>query len=230
MRHLTQGMFMLFFSSTIFAQTVGSGVPQGIHKNERYLFYLHGGIVTQLGNNAIQKDFPQWGPYEYLNILDSLKKKGFNVISERRLPGVDNSIYENKIYNQVDSLLQGGAMPANIIVVGASAGSVIAINVSAKLKNPEIKYVIMGACRLDTYKEFQSIEIYGHFLSIIETSDPHGSCFKIFENRKHIESYSEIKLNTGLNHGFLYKGYKFWIEPIVSWFANTGVYKKSPKE
>jgi hypothetical protein len=121
-------------------------------------------------------------------------------------------------------------MPANIIVVGASAGSVIAINVSVKLKNPEIKYVIMGACRPDTYKEFQSIEIYGHFLSIIETSEPHGSCFKIFENRKHIESYSEIKLNTGLNHGFLYKGYKFWIDPIVSWFANTGVYKKSPKE
>ncbi len=219
MKHfLISGIFILWLSPVIYAQTVGESIPKAINKNEKYLFYLHGGIVTNLGNNGIQKDFPEWGPYEYLNILDSLKERGFNVISERRMPGVDNSIYADKIYRQVDSLFKGGAKPGNIIIVGASAGSDVTITVSAKLKNPEIKYVIMGACWPDTYKDFQTIEIYGRFLSIIETTDPHGSCYKIFENRKHIKSYKEIKLNTGLSHGFLYKGYRFWIDPIVSWF------------
>ena len=222
MKHLiASGIFILLIYSPVYAQTVGESIPKSISKNESYLFYLHGAIVTNLGNNAIQKDFPAWGPYEYLNILDSLKKRGFNVISERRLPGIANSIYEEKIYNQVDSLLKAGATPANIIIVGASAGSEITINVSSKLKNTGIKYVIMGACWPDTYKDYSGIELYGHFLSIIETTDPHGSCFKIFENRAYVKSYREIKLNTGLNHGFLYKGYKAWIDPIVAWFANV---------
>ncbi len=222
MKHfIASGIFILFLYSPIYAQTVGESIPKTISKNENYLFYLHGAIVTSLGNNAIQKDFPEWGPYEYLNILDSLKKRGFNVISERRMPGVDNSIYEEKIYNQVDSLLKAGAVPRNIIIVGASAGSEIAINVSSKLKNLGIKYVIMGACWPDTYKDYLGTELYGHFLSIIETTDPHGSCLKIFENRAYVKNYEEIKLNTGLSHGFLYKGYKSWIDPIVTWFANA---------
>jgi hypothetical protein len=37
--------------------------------------------------------------------------------------------------------------------------------------------------------------------------------------QKHISSYKEVMLNTGLNHGFFYKGRKDWIDPIVEWFG-----------
>ena len=76
----------------------------------------------------------------------------------------------------------------------------------------------MGGCWPETYKDYLDIQLYGKFLSIIETSDPHGTCYRIFEKRKHLSSYREIKLNTGLSHGFIYKGYKEWIDPIVKWF------------
>jgi hypothetical protein len=83
-----------------------------------------------------------------------------------------------------------------------------------------MKYVIMGGCWPETYKDYLSTELYGHFLSIIEATDPHGTCYRIFDKRKHVKSYQEITLHMGLSHGFIYKGHKEWIEPIMKWFEN----------
>lgn len=52
--------------------------------SSRHLFYQHGGVVTVLGDNAISESTSEWGPYEYAHILDSLRKRDFNVISEIR--------------------------------------------------------------------------------------------------------------------------------------------------
>lgn len=213
-------LFILSLNSTGFGQIVSSSLPSKIGKSEKYLFYLHGGVVTVLGNNAINQSMPEWGPYEYLNILDSLRNRGFNIISENRKQGVDDSVYIDKMVKQIDTLLKAGVKPGNILVVGASAGWHIAIHASAKLKNTNLNYVIMGGCWPATYKDYVGIELYGHFLSIIETTDPHGTCSKIFENRKHFSSVKEIILNTGMSHGFFYKGYKHWIDPVVDWFYN----------
>lgn len=209
---------ILFMSTAAIGQTISTHLPSPVNKSEKFLFYLHGGVVTVLGNNAINQSVPEWGPYEYLNILDSLRNRGFNVISERRFERIDDSIYVNKIVSQVDSLWKAGVPSKNILVVGASAGWNITLHVSAKLKNRNMKYVIMGGCWPETYKDYLNLELYGKFLSIIETSDPHGTCSKIFEKRKYVTDYTEIKLNTGLSHGFIYKGYPIWIDPIVDWF------------
>lgn len=210
---------ILLLSTEALGQTIGTHLPSPINKSEKFLFYLHGGVVTVLGNNAINQSVPEWGPYEYLNILDSLRSRGFSVISERRFEGVDDSVYVNKIVNQIDSLFDEGVNPKNIVVVGASAGWNITLHVSAKLKKKKMKYVIMGGCWPDTYKEYANLELYGKFLSIIETTDPHGTCYRIFEKRESVTGYTEIKLNTGLSHGFIYKGYSEWIDPIVAWFG-----------
>jgi hypothetical protein len=42
---------------------------------------------------------------------------------------------------------------------------------------------------------------------------------RIFENRKHLKSHREIELHTGLSHGFIYKGYPAWVDPLVAWFG-----------
>ena len=83
MRHtLTIILFILVLSpSLLWAQSVSSALPAKLSPADRYLFYLHGGVVTVLGNNAINQSVPEWGPYEYLNILDSLRKRGFYIIS-----------------------------------------------------------------------------------------------------------------------------------------------------
>jgi hypothetical protein len=214
-------LFILLTSSTAIGQIISTDLPKEIKKTDKYLFYLHGGVVTVLGNNAINQSMPEWGPYEYLNILDSLRKRGFNVISENRKEGIDDSLYVNKIVKQIDLLFHGGVEPKNIVVVGASAGSNIALHVSAKLKNPKLNYVVMGGCWPETYQNYLALELHGNFLSIIEATDPHGTCSSIFAPRKKLSSYSEIKLNTGLSHGFIYKGHKAWIDPIVNWFTHT---------
>jgi len=213
-------LLFLFITSAAGCQTLSSHLPKEIKRTENFLFYLHGGVVTVLGNNAINQSVPEWGPYEYLNILDSLRSRGFTVISENRKEGIDDSVYVNKIVWQVDSLLRTGVKSKNLLVIGASAGANIAIHASARLKNKKLKFVIMGGCWPDTYKEYSGINLYGNFLSIIEASDPHGTCSKIFESRNHVSSYQEIKLNTGLSHGFIYKGHKEWIDPILTWFVN----------
>lgn len=212
---------ILLVSSTAIGQTISTNLPKNINKGEKYLFYLHGGVVTVLGNNAINQSVPEWGPYEYLNILDSLRKRGFNVISENRKEGVDDTIYTGKIAKQIHSLLKAGVRQENILLVGASAGGNIVLLVANKMKRNRMKFVIMGGCWPDTYKDYANLELYGKFLSIIETSDPHGTCNSIFEGRRHLSSYKEVKLNTGLSHGFLYKGHKEWIDPIVNWFEKN---------
>jgi hypothetical protein len=219
MKLLAFALFLI--SSTGIGQTVSTTIPKEISKSERFLFYLHGAVVTRFGNNAINQSMPEWGPYEYLNILDSLRRRRFNVISENRKEGIDDSIYVNRILQQVDTLIRAGVNPQNILVVGASAGWDIGLRVSSKLKRSEIKYVILGGCWPDTYKDYVNIDLYGHFLSIIETTDPHGTCYRIFEARNFLKSYQEIKLNMGLSHGFIYKGYKEWIDPIVVWFEKV---------
>jgi len=199
-------------------QTISSSIPSDYEIGDRFLFYLHGGVVTVLGDRAINPTMPEWGPYEYLNILDSLRKRGFHVISERRTTGTDDSVYVNKISLQIDSLLQKGVNPGNILVLGASAGWDIGLRVSPKMGNRDLKFILMGGCWPETYKTFENIKLYGHFLSIIENTDPHGTCHAIFENRKELGSFEEIRLNTGRSHGFIYKGYREWIDPAIKWF------------
>jgi hypothetical protein len=208
----------LLMNITSTGQSISSSIPKSIGISDKYLFYQHGQLITDMGNNAINLSFPKWGPYEYTNILDSLKTRGFNVISEMRQRRIPDSIYVNKISKQIDSLLVAGVLPGNILVVGASSGWDISLRVSFKLKNPEIRYVLLGGCWPDTYNDYLNIELYGHFLSIIEFSDSHDTCSKIFNGRTHLTSYKEIRLNTGMGHGFLFKGYKVWINPVVAWF------------
>lgn len=199
-------------------QTISPSLPAKINVAEKYLFYLHGGVVTQKGDKGTTASMPQWGPYEYLNILDSLRSHNLNIISENRRPGIDDSVYVGKLSRQVDSLIENKVPVRQIMIVGASAGAAITLGVAERLKNRQMKYVIMGACWRDTYKTYSNVELLGNYLSIIEQTDPHGSCSGIFSTRAEISSFKEIKLNTGLSHGFLFKGHKDWIEPVIEWF------------
>lgn len=206
------------------AQAVGRSLPQQINPDARYLFYLHGAVVSVKGDNAINDGAPEWGPYEYSTILDSLSKRGFNVISEIRKQNVEDSVYVWKIVCQVDTLLKAGVKPSSILLLGASAGWSIVLGVAARLQNQYLRCVIMGGCWPDTYKEYESLRLKGYFLSIIENSDPHGTCTDLFKGRKTISGFKEIRLNTGLSHGFFYKGRKAWMDPIMKWFDDLKKY------
>src|ERR1044072_3436089 len=87
----------------------------------RYLFYLPGRIIQEPGGeNAVS---PEFGKYEYAEILDTLADRAFVVVSEARPKNTNIIPYAQKVAEQVNALLKGGVPPANITVVGASRGA-----------------------------------------------------------------------------------------------------------
>ncbi len=210
---LPPALFLSIFCSL--GQSKSAFVGARPDPNGQYLFYLHGAVVSALGDNAINQGAPEWGPYEYSKILDSLARRGFNVVSEIRKPMVDDTLYARKILAQIDTLRKSGVKMKRIALLGASSGWNIVLMVSSRLKDKNARFIIMGGCWPDTHKDFVSMPLYGRFLSIIEASDPHKTCMKIFQNRK--VQVKEIELRTGLSHGFFYKGHAFWIDPVVEW-------------
>ncbi|HXB33172.1 MAG TPA: hypothetical protein VNV35_07115 [Puia sp.] len=209
--------FISFAVCTVNGQTTRPNILNDIDTSKTYLFYLHGQISIENGK-GISKYF---GIYEYQSILDTFSSYGYKVISEPRPINADDGLYSAKVSMQIDTLLKAGVNPAKIIVVGASAGAYITIDVAIRLKNKTIKYAILGMCESDTYKSYQGKELCGNFLSIYESSDLHGSCKLLFSDKRCITSIKEIKLNMNNSHAFLYKPYKEWVDPLVKWINMT---------
>lgn len=182
--------------------------------NQKYVFYLHGAIVQQQGENA---ESSAYGKYMYRAIVDSLKKYGLNVISEVRPIDATMESYSGKVAIQVDSLLQMGIPAQNITVIGASAGAAMALEVAMIIGNRQINYALMGVCSDSSPRKYQQKKICGNFFSVYETSDGPGSCKDLLYNRTCVSGFKEITLSMGNGHGFLYQPYKEWLHPLIQW-------------
>lgn len=205
----------MFISNIAFGQSIHSDLPKKLNKSSKYIFYLHGKIIEDKGINGVHPDF---GKFECNQILDTLSKAGFVVISEARPKDTDPEFYAQKVVSQIDSLLKAKVSPENITVVGASKGAWISIIVSSKLKNDKVNFVFMGICGDDYDYSQEMFKICGNVLSIFENSDPFGtSCSKILNNGGCLINSKEIELNLGVGHAFLYKPYKEWVIPVIDW-------------
>jgi pimeloyl-ACP methyl ester carboxylesterase len=196
----------------VIQQTILSEPPKKVDTSARYLFYLHGRIVEE-GRRPIS---PQYGPYEYDEILNVFKSKGFVVVSEQRPKGTDVEQYASKVANQVNQLLKAGVPPRNITVVGASQGSFIAMLASTYLKKRDVKFVFIAGCSADA-RFLDMVDLHGNVLSIYERSDGAGSCEKFRADATGIAKYEELQLQTGLRHGFIYRPMTEWVEATISW-------------
>jgi hypothetical protein len=197
----------------------GYAFPDSIDAAKQYLFYLHGKIIEDQGIPAIS---PDYGEYEYQEILEKLSGAGFVVISEQRSKNTDSVEYARKITQQVTALLKAGVPAKNITVVGASKGAGIAIFVSHLLESKEINFVIMAICDPVTVEELRQnqISLYGNVLSIYDFKDElAGSCQELFafSEGKGISRYDEVVLKVGTGHGILYKPLDEWMTPLIQW-------------
>jgi hypothetical protein len=209
-------LYISVIAPGVLGQTIGAFVPEKPDASQKFLFYLHGGIIQEQGINAIS---PRFGAYEYMKILDTLRRHGFNVISEARPRGTDEVAYARKVSKQIDTLINRGVAPENIVVVGASQGAYIAIELARQLKNSRISYAILALCSayaLDYFLQ-DPVELCGNFLSIYENSDSKGSCDKLLAEQYCKTGYKEIRLSMGNGHGFIYKPYREWVMPLVKW-------------
>lgn len=202
-------------SHDVSAQSVSASILKKVKSDEIYLFYLHGGVVQEQGAYAVSKNY---GKYEYYPILDSLANKGFNVISEVRPKSTNEIEYAKYIVRQIDTLKLHGVPAQNIVILGASSDAYITLEVALIAKNPKLNFVLLGLCSkyaVDYYSRDSNVFL-GNYLSIYEKSDSKGTCQKMFNNKTNFE-FEEIELNTGIDHAFLFKPLKEWIDPLTQW-------------
>jgi len=222
MRKLLVWVLGLFFVSHAAGQGLSPNIPQTVDTTAKYLFYLHGGIIQEVGIDAVSE---YYGKYEYIKILDTLSSRGFFVISERRPKGTDEIDYAGKVFRQIDTLLRRGVPVENITVVGASQGAYIAVETANLLMKPKVKYALLGLCSEYAVGYFLKYrkKLCGDFLSIYESSDPKASCDKILNDKNCKDGYREIRLDMGNSHAFLYKPYREWVDPLVDWASMKSV-------
>ena len=192
-------------------------VPREIDTSARYLFYVSGYIVA---SDNTRPTSPKFGVYEYQQILDTFKDRGFVVVSEARKQSREIEPYAAKVAAQVKQLLKAGVPPQNITVVGASQGGWIAMLVSTYVANRDLNFVFIATCAADD-GFLKSVNLHGNVLFISERTDLPGSCQRFRDDAKGISDYSSIEVNTGLKHGFLYRPMKEWVEPSVEWAQRT---------
>ena len=209
--------------STFTPELISYEFPDSIDPAKPYMFYLHGKILEDQGIPAVS---PEFGEYEYFEILETLAGLGSVVISEQRPKDTDSVRYARKISAQITALLDAGVPAKDITVVGASKGAGIVIYVSHFLDNEDINYVIMGICHPNIVEELVGAEVYlsGNVLSIYDSSDDYaGSCQELFSasDGKGISRYDEVVLDIGTGHGILYQPLDEWILPAVQWAKNN---------
>ncbi len=203
-------MFKIILIASAFLAMSGMAIAQ------KYVFYLHGKIVEDQGLNATN---PLFGKYEYENILTKFKEEHFTVISECRKVNTDVKEYAYKVVQEIDSLLKKGAQPGDITVVGASKGSVICMYVSTYLNNPNVNFVFMSSCNDYVASSYADINFSGNILSIYEKSDKGNQSCEAFKGKstRPVPHYKELQINTGLQHGYLYKPIPEWMTPVTKW-------------
>ncbi|MBA3677954.1 MAG: alpha/beta hydrolase [Sphingosinicella sp.] len=180
-----------------------------------HIYYLHGGIIEEQGANGVS---PKYGAYDYGGILASLRSPGVTVLSELRPKGTDASAYADRIVDQIRADLARGVPAARIKVIGASKGAVIAALVSTRLEEPQIAYVLLANCN-DWLIRTHNPRLSGNVLSIYDAADEIGkSCDNVRRNASpYLARYEEIRLTTGLGHGFVYNARPEWVEPAIRW-------------
>lgn len=206
---------MLKLLGAWFAITVtGAGAVEARPNQQRYLFYLHGAIVEDQGPRGVS---PRFGRYDYPGMIAGFRKAGLTVKSELRPQGTQVGPYADKVVAQIRALIAGGADPSHITVVGASKGSVIAALVSTRLRNPKVRYVLLANCNRWLIRTHRP-RLTGEVLSIYESSDTMaGSCADLARRSPAMSRFAELRLDTGLGHGVVYRPLQQWMGPAIAW-------------
>lgn len=194
--------------------------PESPDPKAHYLFYLHGRIIEVQGPNAVSPDF---GPYEYQQILETFADRGFVVIAEVRKDGAGRE-FAVATAKQVRRLLAAGVPARNITVVGFSKGGFLALGVSAIVGSEEVGYAILAGCGSDSgWIDRMGPRIRGRFLSLLDRSDRLSpTCAPLFEAAELVDDKSEHVLDTGLDHGLFYRPRESWVDRVASWARADG--------
>lgn len=205
------------FLFLVFIGCQSSKHTKNLETEKDYIFFIHNKFLEENSDGTFSDKYNV--TVDYNGILQSFKKDGFIVLSEKRLENTDTKKYAEKIVSQIDSLIKTGVKPNHITIVGTSKGGYIAQYVSTFAKNPNLNFVFIGSFQESDMENYPEINFCGNILTIYEKSDFFGvTAIKRKETSKlKINQFKEIELNTGLKHGFLYIASDEWIKPCKMW-------------
>jgi hypothetical protein len=185
----------------------------------RHLVYLHGRIVQE--TQSARPESPEFGVYELEAILEAFRRHGFVVHDGIRPKGTTLDEGAARAAAEVRRLRAEGVPAERITVVGASMGAAIALSAAARLDEPELRFVLLGACLGASARDVaaeQGRRPRGRLLAIREASDElSAGC----PAEPLDEGWRELEVATGRRHGFLYRPLAEWLAPAVEW-ARTG--------
>ena len=187
---------------------------------ERQLIYLHGRIIQE--QQIRRPKSPRFGYYELDQILQTFRGKGFAVNGEVRSRSASESGAADELVAQVLRLLASGVPPSRVMVVGASMGAGITLVASARLRNKDLRFAVLGACLSENVRRILAAEgraPSGRILSIREASDESSEPCAPWKKSPTAPSLDarEIVLHRGLSHGFLYRPLSEWVDPTIQW-------------
>jgi len=206
-------ILLLATSAPAAAGVIHADVPDAVDPGRIHLFYLHGRIIENAGPTPTD---PRFGRYDWPAVLDALASRGAVVISAQRPPATDIHRYAGVVVSQVESLIDRGVPPANIVVAGFSKGGAIAVRVSSFLRRADVRFVLLAACPDGPVAS--NIRLTGRVLSIHEASDTlAGSCRPLADQPEKPSAFEEIMISTGRLHGAFYAPTPAWVEPVLDW-------------
>lgn len=210
----------MIFSTSSIAGSVYEKFPDEINPKDKYVFYSHGYIVEGDDPKPVDTRFG-WGLYDFPAIKKSLSDDSYNLIAFHRPKNTDPFEYANELNIQVRELVTKGVAPKNITIMGFSRGAFITGLTSDKLSDLSINTVILAGCGRLVYKQHTDIKVYGNVLSIYEKTDRANTCRALKAKSTGLKSFTELEINTGLEHGAFYRPITEWVEPVKSWIKSN---------
>ncbi|QCU74341.1 alpha/beta hydrolase [Pseudoalteromonas distincta] len=210
-------MLLLFSPVFVNAGEIYEQFPDNVDPNGKYVFYSHGKIVEGENTNPVS---PRWGEYDFPEVKDAISSNNYNLIAYHRIQNTNPKTFALKLTNDVKKLITLGVKPQNITLLGFSRGGEITILASRHIQNPDINIILLASCA-NFMKNNEKFEVYGNIYSIYETSDMVGSCQFLINQSPGVNSFSEISISTGKEHGAFFTPIIEWVQPVKNWLGGN---------
>ena len=159
---------------------------------------------------------PKFGVYELSAIHSELGRDG-DFIAPSREANANPEKEARLLVETIRKEIASGRRASEIKVIGASKGAFIAMLASQELRDPEIRWVLIGGCNPKRLIA-KPVKLTGRVLSIYESSDTvAGSCPKGTDLTSHTRSFDEVRTDIGNSHGFLFSPDPAWVQPAKAW-------------
>lgn len=208
----------VIFSTYSWATSLYTEFPDKINGNEKYVFYSHGLIVEGDDSTPMHS---RWGKYDFPAVKAALSDDGYNLIAYHRAKNTKPREFAKKLARDIEKLVKQGVPYENIAVLGFSRGGEITALTSHYVAQKKMKTIILAGCA-GLLKSDDSISIHGNVYSIYETSDSVGSCQFLIDRSPKVQSFTEIAISTGKEHGAFYRPLDEWVVPVKRWLNGEG--------